>query len=109
MRFPLTQSASAVADSDGVAIATIGPDYAYEKWHITSVAVQSTSTTLVPEVREYKGAVGGNLLGTSRTGDADSGSADIHLMPGDILSYKWSNCDVGATCTVTVNGERERP
>lgn len=108
--YPLTASERAIADSNGVAIARIGPDRAFEKWHVTSVAVQSTSSTLVPELREFRNnPVESALLGTSRSGDLDSGSADIMLGSGEDLVYQWTNCDVGATCIVTVNGTRTLP
>lgn len=109
-KFPFTASARAIADSSGVAIARIGPERAFEQWHITSVAIQSTSSTLVPELREFRNnPIESALIGTSRSGDLDSGSADILLQSGEDIVYRWTNVDVGAACTVTVSGMRTLP
>lgn len=108
--YPLAQSARATADSDGIATVRIGPRRAFERWHIKHVSVQSTSSTLVPELREYRGDVAeSRLIGSSRSGNLDSGAADIDLVPGEDLVYRWTNCDVGSTCTVTLEGRTERP
>lgn len=108
--FPLTQSGRAVADSNGKAVITIGPERAFEKWHVTGVAVQSSSSTLVPEVREYRQSEAeSNLIGTTRSGDLDSGASDVTLEPGEHVIYVFTNADVGATCQVTVNGTRRIP
>lgn len=108
--FPLTQSGRAIANSAGKAVINIGPDRAYEKWHITSVAVQSSSSTLVPEVREYRQSEAeSNLIGTTRSGDLDSGSSDVTLQPGEHIIYVFTGADVGSTCEVTVNGTRTLP
>lgn len=108
--FPLIQSGRAIADSNGKAVITIGPERAYEKWHITSVAVQSSSTDLVPEVREYRQSeADSNLIGTTRSGDLDSGDADVTLQPTEHVVYVFTNADVGSTCEVTINGSRTLP
>lgn len=107
--FPLTETGRATADANGVATVTIGPQRAFERWHITGVAISSDSSTLLPELREFRGGAGGQLLGASRAGDLDSGIADIALKPGEELTYQWTNCDVGAQCRVTLDGTRSLP
>lgn len=111
-QLPLIEFGSATADNDGVATVTLGPQRAFEQWFIESVAVQSTSVTLTPELREYKGSISeGSLIGSSRIGNLDSGvnPNPLILASGERVFYQWTGADVGSTCRVTVNGHRQTP
>ena len=64
--YPLRESGRAIADANGVATVRLGPKRTYERWQVESVAVESTSSTLVPELREYLGNPDlSHLTGTS--------------------------------------------
>lgn len=110
-RYPLVESARAIADASGRASVRMGPRRAFEKWHINSATVQSTSSTDVPEVRVYRGAEAeGLLVGGSHTGTLDATiSADVLLQTFEDLLFVWTDSDVGAACVAVINGERVLP
>lgn len=109
-RFTLTDSQRAVADANGKAIVRIGPSRAHERWHITSATVQSTSSTLVPTVRVYRGSeTESRLIGGSFTGTLDTAGSDVMLQSQEDIIFVWENADVGSDCSATVNGERILP
>jgi hypothetical protein len=109
MKTPLYESGRGTANASGVATVTIGPRRAFEKWQVTRVAVQSTSSVLVPTCRLYRGAaVASRLIDGTYTGTLDSTDLSLTLQSGEDLVAEWSGCDVGATCTVTVDGEAVR-
>lgn len=108
--YQLVQSSSAVADANGTASVALSPSRAFEAWHVTSVSIQSNSSDLTPELREYKNSVSDTTLtGSSRSGDLDSGNSNLDIMPGESLIYVWTNCDVGARCSVIIQGKSTKP
>lgn len=87
-------------------MAQLGPDRAFERWEIRSVTVQSTSSVLVPEARVYRNHEAGSaLLGGSHTGTLDTARTETDLRSGESLVIVWTGADVGAECTVTIEGE----
>ena len=110
--YPLHEQRSTVADANGVATVKLGPTRTSERWLVESVAVESTSSKLVPELREYLGNPDlSHLTGTSRTGNLDSGINEPPLVveSGENIVYLWTGCDVGAECQVTISGRQELP
>lgn len=106
---PLSESASAVAAADGIARVQMGPLRAFEAWDVRSTTVSSTSSTLVPTTRLYRGAEqASRLIDGTYTGTLDTTDTQYKLRSGDKVIAVFSGCDVGAQCTVTVEGETTR-
>jgi hypothetical protein len=105
----LFESAQAIADATGKATAILQPMRAFEYWDVTGTTVQSTSTTLIPAARVYKGVeTPSALIDGSVNGVLDTSDTPYTLLNGEQVRVVWDNCDVGARCTVTVRGERKK-
>jgi hypothetical protein len=104
----LHESATAVANSAGKAIARLQPLRAFEKWFVESVAIQSTSTVKSPTFKIYKGSESpSSLVGGTFTGALNSDPQfNRPLGNGEVLLGVWENCDVGASCTMTIEGTK---
>lgn len=107
-RVPLYQSAQAVADANGVAIAVMGPYQAFEKWQTQSVTVNSTSATLVPKASHYRGQQApSRLINGTYSGNFDTDpDFKVLLQSGEQFITVWENCDPGSQCAVVVTGEK---
>lgn len=104
----LLDANSAVANSAGKAVCQVQPLRAFESWHITNTAVQSTSSTKVPTVKVYRGSESpSNFIEGSYTGTFNASDTVIDLNNGERLLVVFENCDVGATCTVSVTGDKK--
>ena len=103
----LYESASATADATGVARARVQPLRAFEKWTVTRMTVSSTSETLVPSIKVYKGSESpSQRIDGSYDGVLNQSETNIDLPNGVALIAVWEGSDVGATCTFTVQGEK---
>lgn len=107
--YELYESGDAVADSAGKATVRLQPLRANERWHITRITVQSTSETLVPTCRIYRGAesTSRQVDGTQR-GTMDHSDTNMRLQNGEVLLAVWEGGDVGSRCTITIEGESVR-
>ena len=106
---PLAESASAAADASGTARISLGPLRAFERWHVVSTTVTSTSSVLVPTAKVYRGAEApSRLIGGTFTATLDTTDTAYDLRAGDKAVVVFSGCDVGAICTVTVEGQSIR-
>lgn len=104
----LLDANSQVANSAGKATCQVQPLRAFESWRITNTAVQSTSSTKVPTVKLYRGSeTPSNFIEGSYTGTFNASGTVIDLNNGERLLVVFENCDVGATCTVSVSGEKQ--
>lgn len=109
MTVPLFESNTGIADANGRAIARVQPLRAFERWDVTRMAVSSTSSTLVPTARIYRGSENPTMLvdGTY-TGTLDQSDTQLALENGEALLCVWSGADVGSSCTFTVQGSKSR-
>lgn len=103
----LIESLRATADASGRAAASAGPQRYGERWTVTSMATLSDSTS-ESSLRVYKGSEAPfNIVATSYSGNQDTaGGSSLMLVNGDLLVAVWSNCSSGASCTLTIQGER---
>lgn len=105
----LFESANAVADANGRAVASLQPLRSFELWKIKRMTVQSTSTTLVPTCKIYRGAeTASALVDGTHTGTLDHSDTDMQLRNGEALLAVWEGGDVGSTCTITIEGDSLR-
>lgn len=105
----LFESASAVADANGVARATLQPLRAFERWRVRRMTVQSTSSTLVPTCKVYRGAESANrLIDGTHTGTLDHSDTDLPMQNGESIIAVWEGADVGAQCTFSIEGDVTR-
>jgi len=105
----LLESNSAVANSAGKAICQVQPLRAFERWHITNVGVQSTSTTKIPTCKLYRGSESpSSFIEGTYSAQFNSTADSIDLENGERLLAVFENCDVGATCTMFITGEKRR-
>jgi hypothetical protein len=106
MVYPLHSSASATANAQGIATATIGPGRATERWYITRLTVSSNSTVLVPTARVYRAVVStSTLIDGTHTGTLDHSDTNLKLQPGENILAQWTGADVNSVCTFVVEGE----
>lgn len=97
-----------VADSAGKAVCQVQPLRAFEYWHITNTAVQSTSSTKVPTVKLYRGSESpSNFIDGSYTATFNTSDTVIDLQNGERLLAVFENADVGSQCTVSVSGDKK--
>lgn len=95
------------ADATGKAVCQVQPLRAFESWRITTTAVQSTSTLLVPTVKLYRQSESpSTFIEGSYTGTFNSTSNEIELQNGERLLAVFEGADVGAQCSVSVTGEK---
>lgn len=106
MSNPVSESATGTADASGTARVSLGPLRAFETWQIVSTTLSSTSTTLIPTAKLYRGAeVPSRLIDGTYTGTLDTTDTPYKLRSGDKALAVFTGCDVGAQCTITVEGE----
>lgn len=107
MTVELRESGSATAGSDGRAVCRVQPMRYGEEWRITRMTVQSTSSTLVPVAKVYRGSeAASNLVDGSYTGTQDTSETSIRLMSGEALVCVFEGGDAGSQCTFNVFGEK---
>lgn len=103
----LRESGSGTADSAGRAVCRVQPMRYGEEWRITRMTVQSTSATLVPTAKVYRGSeAASNLVDGTFTGTQDTSDTSIRLMSGEALVCVFEAGDVGSRCTFNVFGEK---
>lgn len=97
---PVTLDASGNGTAD-VLVPTL------ERWHVTRIAVSTTTNVKEPTAKVYVDSIGpGNLLSGTYTGSNDSSDEDQELMPGQHLVCQWTGGDVGAKATLSVFGKK---
>lgn len=93
-------------DASGNGTATLTPNR-LETWHVTRIAVSTTTNTLEPIAQVYVGSQApGNLLSGTYTGSLDSSDENQQLNPAQPLVCVWTGGDVGAKATLSVFGQR---
>lgn len=102
----LLASDAKVADATGKATCVVQPLRAFESWEITNTAVQSTSTT-VPTVKVYRGSESpSSFIEGSYTATFNSSNSQIDLNNGERLLVVFEGCTPGASCSVSVSGNK---
>lgn len=106
---PLSESATAVAGADGTARVKLGPLRSFERWDVASTTVASTSTVLVPTAKVYRGSeMPSRLIDGTFTGTLDVSDIAYKLRSGEQVLVVFTGNDVGAQCTITLEGETVR-
>lgn len=109
MSYQLRESANAIADVDGRAVAQLQPLRAFERWKIIKITVQSTSAPSVPECRIYFGAESeSNFIEGTYSGNNDSTDVTLELENGERLIAVWSGAEPDSSCTLTLKGTSHR-
>ncbi|MFE9102952.1 hypothetical protein [Actinomadura geliboluensis] len=107
----LHDSAQAVLDASGNGSVRLGPQRHGIRWIIRRITVQTSTDTLVPQARVYRGGIGdasfisGTFVGSF---DSDDGLEE-QLDNGEYLTVAWTGGDAGATATATWSGDEETP
>lgn len=106
---PLFESQTAVAGADGKARVFMGPLRSHETWDVRATTVASTSSALAPTCKLYRGGESpSNLFEGTFSGNLDTTDTPYTLRSGERMLAVWEGCDVGAQCTVTMNGTATR-
>lgn len=109
MTYDLRESANGTVNSSGRAEARLQPLRAFERWQISRMTIQSSSSILVPTCKVYKGAeTASNLVDGSHTGTLDHSDTNMLLQNGELLLFVWEGADIGSVCTATVEGKTVR-
>lgn len=107
----LHDSARVVLDASGAGSVRLGPSRHGVRWVVRRVTVQTSTATLVPTAKIFRGGIGdaafisGTFVGSF---DADDGLNE-QLEAGEYLTVAWSGGDAGATATATWSGDEETP
>lgn len=107
----LHDSAQVVLDASGAGSVRLGPGRHGVSWTIRRVSVQTSTATLVPVAKVYRGGIGdaGFISGTFvGSFDSDDGLSE-ELNNGEYLTVAWTGGDAGATATATWSGEETTP
>lgn len=106
---PLNESVTGTADAGGIARLALGPLRAFETWAIASTTFSSTSSVKIPTGKLYRGAeVPSRLIDGTYTGTLDTTDTAYKLRSGEKAVAVFTGCDVGAQCTMTLEGESLR-
>lgn len=100
----LSQMNSATANASGVAEVTLTPLRSNETWHVTNVAITSTSTA-VPTAKTYRAGV---FRGGTYSALFNNDSDPFDLLCGQPYLVRFEGCTPGALCTVSLSGETRR-
>lgn len=105
----LHDSASVTLDANGYGTVRLGPGRHGVRWTIRRITVQTSTDTLVPIAKVYRGLPGaaafvsGTFVGSFDADDA----LNQELDHGEFLTVEWSGGDAGAVATATWTGEEE--
>lgn len=103
----LNEGKSATVLADGTATVELKPN-GLEKWHISKLAVMTSSNVLEPTARVYLGSISPtNLMDGTTTGSLDSSETTLDLQQSQPLYCVWSGADIGALATLSVFGTKE--
>lgn len=106
---PLFESASGVAGADGIARVSLGPLRSLETWDVSATTVSSTSSTLIPTCKLYRGGEApSNLFEGTFSGSLDTTDTPYTLQSGERMLAVFDGCDVGSSCTITMRGMATR-
>lgn len=106
---PLFESATASAGADGIARVSLGPLRSLETWQVAATTVSSTSSTLSPTCKLYRGGEApSNLFEGTFSGNLDTTDTPYTLRSGEKMLAVFEGCDVGSSCTITMRGTAER-
>ncbi len=103
----ITDAKTVTLDGNGDGEVTYGPGRPNTRMRITGVGVQTSTSTLVPTAKVYQGSAdpGRFVSGTYNGALNSDNELDIELWPGEQITVRWENGDVGATATATFRGE----
>lgn len=105
----LYESATAIANAAGRAVAQLQPMRSFEQWKVISSTVQSTSSVLKPTAKLYRGSeTPSTIIEGTYSGSLDSTDKSYKLRNGERVLAVWTGCDVGASCTLTIEGTKSR-
>lgn len=107
MSEPLYETGSATADATGVATVRLQPLRAFETWHITRMMISSTSTTLVPTLKVYRGSINpSQLIDGTYTGTLNQSDTSVDVPNGEAIIAQWTGATPGSTCVFTIQGRK---
>lgn len=100
----LYETGTATALADGTATVRLQPLRAFERWNITRMSVNSSST-LIPTLKVYRGSINpSSLIDGTYSGALNQSDTNIDLHNGVAIIAVFSGATVGSTCTFTVQG-----
>lgn len=103
----LHDSARVTLDAGGAGTVQFGPGRHGVRWVIRRITVQTSTDTLVPVAKVYRGMPGASsfLTGTFvGSFDVDDGLTE-RLNHGETLTVQWTGGDAGAVATATWSGD----
>ena len=110
--FTSTFSGNAVAGFDGVAVITLGPQRAGERWVVKRQTIQNSGNATNNECicKVYRNVISDTtLLDGSFTGVFDvSNNDNINVESGSQIIAEWSGCIPGSVSTWTIEAEVTR-
>lgn len=109
-RYNLLESVRGIFDAAGICRVRIGPSRAFERWVITGMTIQ-TSSTAITAFRVYRGEMEAPsaLIDLSNfNGNNDVSDTRTELTPTEKLLGVWTGGTPGAAGTLTVSGESVR-
>ena len=106
----LLENQTGTADANGRAFVQLGEFRMGETWTVERMTVTSSSTVLVPTARVYRDdEIPTRLVDGTYTGTLDTSDVVVDLQSGEILVCVWTGADIGARCTLTIEGKRHLP
>lgn len=103
----LNKGGQVTLNASGTGTVKLGPTQYGQRWKVTNVAVATSTAVNVPECRIYLGPPAAtSMLGGSFSGNQDTASTQVELLPGQYLTAVWTGGDSGAVATLSLYGTR---
>jgi hypothetical protein len=113
--YPLNTSANVTLDNNGNGVAKAGPQAGVRGvlWHLTNVAVLTSTAVLAPVCQIFVGGqpTPDNFVDSTYTGNQDSTDRanGYTIQNGQYVFAVWTGGDAGAVATLSIYGTYESP
>lgn len=105
----LHETSLQTADANGKAVCRVQAMKPFERWNVTGITVNNTSTVLVPTAKVYRGSESPSaLIDGTFTGTFDHSDTSMIVLDGETILCVFTGADPGSQCTFTLTGEVKR-
>lgn len=95
-------SASVTLDASGSGLLRFGPAKYSERWKITRLTTRGTAVAVLTV---YRGAVGGQMVDSSKYADRDVSETTLELGSGEFITVQYTGGTTGAVMSFHIEGE----
>ena len=108
MSYALRTSISGSANSSGVCTLTTTPGRAGQSWLVTRISTTVVPTNTKERMQVYFNGISQlNYVDGTRRANSDTSETAIEVGNLDSLTFVFSGCNPGATCSINLTGKIE--